>query len=105
MYTDMEKMEMRDKYMKAMTEKGVPIYQAQDITRYILEGAVQGSFIMALFSNDLQGAFRAADGSNTKLMPVYADLLFCDFPADCSGSPEAVKKWVLDGGLCRSKRS
>lgn len=66
---------------------------------YIERGIPGGSFMTALFSNDLLGAFQRADMENTAAMRTWASFLHNEAPCGCYGSPEHVKDWIAHRGL------
>lgn len=73
----------------------VPVsYMQGGVDRYITQGLRPGRFLMALFSNDLKGAFQAADETNTAAMHEWVKFLFCNVPMMAQGSPEKVEEWI-----------
>jgi len=86
-------------YLNALPER-----MRGGITRFLDNGVVPGSFLQAVFENDLVGAVGKADDENVTLLWHYADMLYNAFPVDCWGSPEAVQDWTDIGGLNGIKR-
>lgn len=52
-----------------------------------------GGFLAAVLENDLAGAAARADHINIKIIPDIVKYIYNELPADCWGSPEAVKGW------------
>jgi hypothetical protein len=78
----------------------VPVrYMAEAVQRYIEEGVPTGSFLTALFSNDLIQAFRCADAVNTTAMREWAMFMVNEMPSDCQGSEAKVQAWKARGGI------
>ena len=69
------------------------------IVRYVQHGIPGGSFLTAVFANDLIQATFCADDTNRYALQDYALLLHWDLPPACYGSPERVAQWVQVGGL------
>lgn len=69
------------------------------VQRYLDHGIPPGSFLMALFSNDLKEAFRRADDQNTAAMLDWVRFMVNDMPGNSQGSPEAVEAWIAHAGL------
>lgn len=78
--------------------KAIPDHCRESARRYILRGTPLGSFLRAVFSNDLVGAARTADPSNLASLPQYAELLYW-VPIPCWGSRTIVDGWTRIGGL------
>jgi hypothetical protein len=81
----------------------LPVHMRDSARLYIERGIPGGSFMTALFSNDLLGAFQRADDTNTAAMRSWASFLYNEAPRGCYGSPEAVKDWIKQGGLSGSE--
>ena len=78
----------------------VPVsYMAGGVQRYIEQGVPPGSFLLALFSNDLKEAFRCADENNTAAMRDWVVFMVNEMPSDSQGSPSRVAEWIQAGGL------
>ena len=78
-------------------EKGrwlIPDHMWGAIERYIVRGIPPGSFLTAVLSNDLKGAFINADEVNTDNMRQWVQFLYNYAPGDCWGSPERVEAWL-----------
>jgi hypothetical protein len=72
---------------------------AEDVRLYVERGVPQGSFLTALFSNDLTAAFQCADAPNTAAMRAWVMFMLNEMPINSHGGPEAVRAWIARGGL------
>lgn len=78
----------------------VPVgYMADGARLYIERGIPPGSFMLALFSNDLKEAFARADDSNARVMREWVRFMVNQMPKESQGSPERVAAWIARGGL------
>ena len=86
--------------------EGIPPRMIGGIARWLLHGIDGGSFLMAVFNNDLVGAYGRADEENTAAMRAYANMLYNDFPSN-AWRPENIKEWRESGGFIgqRKKRA
>lgn len=78
----------------------LPEHMQASARRYVERGIPGGSFLNAVVSNDLTGAFARADDINTAAMRDWVMWLHNDAPVGCYGSPEHVRDWVAASGLC-----
>lgn len=77
----------------------VPVpYMVGAVQRYLEHGIPPGSFLKALFSNDLKGAFRQADENNAASMLDWVRFMVNEMPAPSQGSPENVAAWLARHG-------
>lgn len=53
-----------------------------------------GSFVTAIISNDLRGAFQAADGVNVHLIGAYVAWMYWNAPSDSWGSRDRMYAWM-----------
>ena len=59
----------------------VPVsYMLGSVRSYIENGFMSGSFLTALFSNDLVGVYNKGDKANTKALDKWVTFLFCYAP-------------------------
>jgi len=72
----------------------IPAYMWGAVERYMVNRIPGGSFLTALFSNDLIEAFARADCENGENMRRYAQFLHNYAPRGSYGSPEAVRSWL-----------
>jgi hypothetical protein len=66
--------------------------------RYIMDGITPGSFMTAIFENNLYEAVCRADDENRHSLYEYAMMLNA-VPSGCWGSREKVNAWMKAGGL------
>ena len=69
-------------------------YMQDGVDRYLTHGVPPGSFLTALFSNDLKLAFGKADDANTAAMREWVGFMYNDMPSPSQGSPENVQAWI-----------
>lgn len=72
----------------------VPEHIRPGIIDYVREHRAQGSFLMALFRNDLSDAVRRADETNWQHLREIVYFVWMYAPAPCWGSPEKVEAWL-----------
>ena len=77
----------------------LPEHMQQPMSDYIEKGIAPGSFLSAVLSNDLMGAFGRADSTNIYRIKDFASFLYNHAPSLCHGSPTRVAKWIEIGGL------
>ncbi len=77
----------------------LPPHMRGAMQRYIERGIPPGSFLEAVLSNDLMGAYGKADDDNRAAMRDYAVFLYSYSPSGCHGSPSKVSNWISGGGL------
>jgi hypothetical protein len=90
---------LKGTYQMNINYEKLPTYMIGGIKLYIEDGIKPGSFLVALLSNDLMGAFTKADDANSRMMRDWVMFLYNDAPSSCFGSPEAYKEWIKVGGL------
>jgi hypothetical protein len=80
--------------VKAALRSSVPAHILPGIDRYVEQHIEPGGFLMAVFENDLKGAFGRADETNrARLFDIVAYVYNCT-PLACQGSPEKVDAWL-----------
>lgn len=77
----------------------LPEHMRDGFRRYIDRGIPGGSFMDAVLSNDLMGAFGRADEVNRARMFDTLVFLRNEAPAGCHGSRDRVRDWIKAGGL------
>ena len=82
-----------------LCERGVPEHIHESIIAYVMVGQPVGSFLTAVFENNLMEAFKCADDMNLDAMHNIVRFIYEDVPSTCHGSPEKVKKWIEIGGV------
>ena len=70
------------------------------LMRYVSRRIPTGSFLEAVLTNNLREAVRRADARNILCLPGIVRYCWWELPANCWGSPEAVRQW-LDGSQDR----
>jgi hypothetical protein len=78
---------------------GVPRTSWDGIMQFITTGRPMGSFLVAVFSNDLMLTVTKADDLNRHSLRDYVHFLQACAPAACHGSLQAVTDWEKAGGL------
>lgn len=71
----------------------IPPRMMGGIERYIQHGIIPGSFLKAIFANDLVEAAGQADEENLRNLPAYAAWLYNHAPRSCWGSYKALTDW------------
>lgn len=71
----------------------LPVHMHGAISRYIAKGIPPGSFLTAVLSNDLMGAFGKADDENREALYEWVRFIYNYAPTGCHGSPEKVRAW------------
>ena len=77
----------------------LPAHMQDGFRRYIERGIPGGSFMTAVLTNDLMGAFSRADDENRARLFDTCKFLHWDAPRGCHGSQDAVDYWIKVGGL------
>lgn len=77
----------------------IPFHMIGGVRRYIENGIPPGSFLTAVLSNDLRGAFERADDENRGCIEGYVRFLYSYGPSECWGSPAKFNAWCQRGGL------
>lgn len=77
----------------------LPEHMRDPFRLYIEKGIPGGSFLTAVVSNDLKGAFGRADDINRARMFDTVAFLVNEAPIGSYGSPERVADWINHGGL------
>lgn len=72
----------------------IPDYTLNAIGAYVESGVPPSGFLYAVLTNNLSGAFRAADEDNTAAMRDIVGYCWGNIPAICWGSPEKVAEWL-----------
>jgi hypothetical protein len=78
---------------------GIPDYMRGGIERYVMRGVPPGSFLSAVFANDLMGAIGKADDTNVACIQAYARFIYNHTPPNCHGNAQIVANWCDAGGL------
>lgn len=75
-------------------ERGLPLGMAIGLYLYLAHHIEPGRFLRAVLSNDFRMAVANADTENRRCLLQWAQLLYCDLPANSFGSHEAVMHWL-----------
>lgn len=82
---------------------GIPDYMHDGVLRYLNDGVIPGSFLHAVFLNDLYQTIRCADACNQVHLDTYGRMLN-DIPMVAWGSAERVNAWAERGGWNGAQR-
>lgn len=77
----------------------IPEHMIGGLRRYIEEGVPPGSFLTAVLTNDLRGAYERADEINSAAIGDYVRFLYSYGPSECWGSRARFDAWCERGGL------
>ena len=72
----------------------LPEQYREGMRRYIEEGIIPGSFLVAALSNNLHAAVTQCSGPMEDLKTVMM-WLYNEAPSRCWGSPKQVRDWIL----------
>ncbi len=73
---------------------GVPEQNIEGMVNYVFHGIRPGSFLEAVFKNDLKESFACADSDNQYAMFKIVKFMYNEFPFHSQGSPERVERWI-----------
>ena len=76
------------------TYSGLPEIYREGMRRYIEEGILPGSFLMAILSNDLYSSVAQCSGP-IEYLEIVVKWLYNEAPSRCWGSPKQVRDWIL----------
>lgn len=77
----------------------IPEHMHGAVRRYVENGIHPGSFLEAIFTNDLSGAFGRADEINARRIKEWVEFTYWHVPAVCRGSVENFENWMKAGGM------
>jgi len=80
---------MRDYY-----ESKIPRSTLETLDDYVAHGLATGSFVKAVLSNDLFGAFAQGDKSNLAAIHEIIAFVYNEMPSTCHGSPKHYSAWL-----------
>lgn len=80
---------------------GLPEDLQGGMRRYIEQGIEPGSFLEAVLTNDLFGAFGRADLINRHRLYDICRWVYKEAPYSCWGSKERFEAWITKGGAGR----
>jgi len=84
---------------KKLEEYKIPHYMHEGVINYIMHGRATGSFLNAVFSNNLAAAVSRGDDNNQHALVNYIKFLHNHGPIGCHGSEGAVDYWKKIGGM------
>lgn len=87
------------RYKLAFLQLGLPVYMWPGVRRHLALGAPTGSFLQALFENNLSDAVSHGDDTNMALLKVWSKFFYNVLPSNCWGSRTTLKDWRASGGL------
>jgi len=93
-YIEQRKKQLASELEDALKIYKIPTYMHKPLFTYIVDRKPVGSFLTAVFENDLREAAVRADGFNSMALVEYVKLLNMGAPATCWGSKEKVKDWL-----------
>jgi len=64
------------------------------VKRYIEDGILPGSFLIAVICNKLIDSFLRADDTNLESMIDIVDFFYNEAPSECHGSEEKMQLWI-----------
>lgn len=77
----------------------IPEYMHEGIQEYVDHGRPTGSFLRAIFCNNLVDAAATADINNKTCLFAYASLLYNEIPRAAWGDEKSVDRWIKVGGM------
>lgn len=77
--------------------KNIPDRTLETIDRYVEQKLRPGSFLRAVFNNDLTGAVANADRENKKVLTEIVKYCYNEIPSRCWGHNGAVEDWISGG--------
>lgn len=80
--------------MREINYESCPEHVRGGLKRYIEDCVEPGSFLVAVLSNDLFGAFGKADIKNRYDMFEIVSWIYNNAPNNCHGSRDIVRAWL-----------
>lgn len=77
----------------------IPEHMRERVIDYVMKGVPNGSFLTAVFANDLAGAAMYADLLNKRRLWEWSVFMHNWVPIIARGSYEKVEAWIKRGGL------
>ena len=75
----------------------VPEHTQAALRRYVEQGLMPGSFLLAVLTNNLIAAVTHADSDNRRCLFEICRFVFNNLPSDCWGTADKVYEWVKPG--------
>jgi len=76
----------------------IPEHMRDGARLYAERGVHPGSFLTAVLTNDLVGAYRCADQINAAAMRAWVSWMYNELPMGAWGSHEKIDAWCESGG-------
>ena len=89
--------ETRGEAREKCAEYGIPDHMWHAVEQWVIDHELHGDFFALLVSNNLFGAFMAADDLNLSAMQSWVKLMYHEFPSEAWGSPQKVQGWIEAG--------
>lgn len=74
----------------------IPERMQAALKRYVVDRIKPGSFLTAVITNDLRGAFDHADEENSKLVGLYVRWFINVPPWSCWGNVKNMQAWLAE---------
>ena len=74
----------------------IPALTMRTMKAYVEHHQPTGSFLQAVFSNDLKSALGIADDKNFPALRKIITWVMCVAPHKCQGSPKKYKEWIKE---------
>ncbi len=84
---------------EGLTINDIPYHMRDDVLGYLEFGHEPGGFFEAVMANDFTRAVKNADPANSKCLKAWSDYVHNFLPGRSVGSYEAIRQWVVQGGL------
>jgi len=83
-----------ERVMPTINYKKLPVHIRGGAKRYIEEGQIPGSFLIAVICNRLMESFFTADDTNLDSMFDIVAFFHNEAPSECHGSEEKMELWM-----------
>jgi len=78
-------------------EYNLPDYMKPGVLRWVIDGVPPGSFLTAVFQNNLRYALMKADEQNSKCLSGWVKFVYHNVPSQCNGSEMLDWKGLRNG--------
>ena len=72
----------------------IPAHMRHGVEMYVEKGQRPGSFLSAIFENNLVESVARADSTNQIYIIAWAKFLYAEMPATSWGSKEKIEEWI-----------
>lgn len=92
---------LKERFQSAYDDpyRPIPDHMQDGLTMYLLHGIHPGSFLEAVFCNQLAQAATQADDINQQSLLSYANFLEGTAPIDSWGDPLKFNNWINNAGI------